>query len=360
MRGFKSPWCLSRLVGLIGNLIIFLTASWSLAQTASPKLAEVIRKAAQEAEVTYQGPDPASGLPTADMLRDMEVLTEKLFGVKIRIKIDNALSFPASVSKTLAEMKAGAPPTFDLMYQTEMSGAPLYKEKVVEPIPWLDLFSHVTPKDLEWNGLAIINTNYVLLPIYNTRSVKPQDVPRTWDDLLDLKWKGKISVPIYPDPWLILSQPNAWGEEKVFAYLKKLVQMSPKLGGYPEVNERVLSGETPIAWLSQRERTLAHKERGAPIDIAERVEPVLLQTTVLFVPKGARRPNAAALVAATALTKEGQEAQLKYQNLTSIFRPNTPAAKFAATHKLIRVDVDFMLKNAAELSKKITAILIKK
>ena len=146
----------------------------------------------------------------------------------------------------------------------------------------------------------------------------------------------------------------------MFAYLKKLMQLNPKLGRYPEVNERVISGETPIAWLSQRERTLAYKDRGVPVDITERVAPVLLQTNVLFVPKGARHPNAAALVAAATLTKEGQEAELKYQNLTSMFRPNTPAAEFAARHKVIRVDVDFMVKNGGELSKKIGAVLIRK
>ncbi len=352
-------WC-SVMAAVTAAILLLFFGNALAAAALNAKLAEVVKKAAQEGEVVYQGPDPATGLPTADMLRDMETLTEKLFGVRIRIKIDNALSFPASVSKTLAEIKAGAPPTFDLMYQTELSGAPLYKEKAIEPIPWLDLFSYVTPKDLQWNGLGIINTNYVLLPIYNTRSVKPQDIPKAWDDLLDPKWNKKLGAPIYPDPWMILSQPDAWGEEKMFAYLKRLMQLNPKLGGYPEVNERVLSGETPIAWLSQRERTLANKERGAPVDVADRVEPVLLQTAVLFVPKGARHPNAAALVAAATLTKEGQEAQLKYQNLTSMFRPNTPAAEFSAKHKVVRVDVDFMLKKGVDLSKRIAAVLIKK
>ncbi|MBI2358647.1 MAG: ABC transporter substrate-binding protein [Deltaproteobacteria bacterium] len=361
MRNLNSVRCLFRIGALAGNLVCFLIASGSPAQAASPRLAEVAKKASQEAEIIYQGPDPATGLPTSEMLRDMEIITEKHFGVRVRIKIDNALSFPASTAKVLAEIKAGAPPAFDLMYQTELSGAPLYKEKIVHEVPWLELFSHITAKDLEWSRLAVINTNYALLPIYNSRMVKPQDVPKTWQDLLDPKWKGKLGMPIYPDPWIILSQPNAWGEQRTIEYLSNIMRLNPKLGRYPEVTERVLSGETPVAWLSQRERTLFHKERqGVPLEVADRVEPALLQTNVLFVPKGARHANAAALVAAAMLTKEGQEIELKYQNLSSMFRPDTPAAQFASKRKLIRVDVDFVLKRGPELSKKITAILIKK
>ena len=331
------------------------------AEPAKARLAELGKKAAQEGEIVYQGPDPSNARPTQDMLREMEAATEKHFGVKIKIKIDNALSYPASTAKTLVEIKAGAPPTFDLMYQTELSGVPLYKDRALEPIPWIELFPHITAKDLEWNGQAVIRSSYVLAPVYNTRLVKPQDVPKKWEDFLNSKWKGKLGMPIYPDPWMILSQPDAWGEERTLSYLKKLMENNPKLGRYPEVHERVLSGETVIAWMSERERTLDAKERlKAPVDVAGEVEPAILQTNALCVPKGARRPNAAALVAAAMLTKEGQDLELKYRNLSSAWRPSTPAAEFVSRHKVVRVNVDFIVTEGGELSKKFQEIIMKK
>ena len=331
------------------------------AAQANPKLNELIKKAAQEGEIVYQGPDPATGLSTQDMIRDMAGVTEKYFGVKLRIKVDNALTFPASTAKALTEIKAGAPPTFDLMYQTDMSGVPLFKEKVLELIPWLDLFSHITAKDIEWNGHAIINTNYVLTPAYNSSLVKPQDVPKTWEDVLAPKWRGKIGVVIVPEPWVMLAQPSAWGEEKTFSYLNRLVQLQPQLGRYPEVLQRLVSGETPLAWISQRERTLAFKEQQkAPVDVAKDVSPVLVQTNLLIVPKGARNANAAALIAAAMLTKEGQELQLKYQSLTSMFRPNTPAADYISKQNHIKIDSAFFMQNGPELMKKVASTLIKK
>ncbi|MFQ5853270.1 MAG: ABC transporter substrate-binding protein [Candidatus Binatia bacterium] len=351
---------LFRLVTVLATLCLFLAVSVAPAKPESPKLAAMKKKAAKEGVVVYQGPDPATGLPTQDMIREMSAVTEKHFGVKIRLKVDNALSFPASTAKALTEIKSGSPPTFDLMIQTPVSGAPLLREKAIEPVQWLELFPHINAKDLELRGLATVQWSMFLLPEYNSRLVKSRDVPKSWNDILDPKWKNKLGLLIYPDAWAFLSQPDAWGEEKAFDYLKRLMRQNPKLGRVPEAHQRVVSGETPLAWGGMRERTLFHKRRGAPVDVAEKVEPALLWIYTAFVPKGARHPNAAALVAAAMLTKEGQELQHKYQNSTSVFRPNTPAARFATKHKFLRPDVDFQLREARKLYKKIRGILMKR
>jgi iron(III) transport system substrate-binding protein len=330
------------------------------ADQPNAKLSSIVKKAAQEGEVVYQGPDPQTGRPTSELLRDMAAVTKKHYGVDLKLKIDNALSFPASTAKALTEIKAGAPPSFDLMYQTPVSGIPLYRNELVERFAWAELFPHIRVQDLEWKGQALINQTLFMLPAYNTRLMKPEDLPKNWEDFLNPKYKGKLGVLIYPDPWRFLAQPDVWGEEKTLAYLSKLMEQNPKLGRFPEVVQRVVSGETPLAWGSHRETVLYNKEgRGAPVDIIN-VEPSLLWINMLFVPKGARHANAAALVAAAMLTKEGQALQLKYQNATSMFRPNTPAAEYAAGHKYARPDVEFQLEKGNELAKKIRKILVTK
>lgn len=329
-------------------------------RTENPKLAEIVKKAVQEGEIVYQGPDPATGLPTGDMVREMEALTEKLYGAKIHIKVDNALSFPASTAKALTEIKAGAPPTYDLMIQTPVSGAPLYKEGLLESVPWPELFPHIRPNDLELKGSAVVHWTMFLVPEYNTELVKPKDVPKTWDDILDPSWENRLGLLIYPDAWAFLSQPNAWGKERTLDYLTKLMKLNPILGRVPEAHQRVVSGETPLAWGGMRERTLFHKQRGAPIDAADDVQPALLWIYSAMVPKGARHPNAAMLVAAAMLTEEGQELQLKYQNATSVFRAGTPAAQFGAKHQYLRPDVDYQLTIKDGLYKEIRTILMKR
>ncbi len=326
------------------------------------KLAATIQLAAKEGEVVYQSPDPETGLPTGDFLREMSGLAEKLFGVKIEVKIDNSLNFPASTAKVLMERKSGAPPSYDLMFQNVVSGLPLYENKAFEPIPWLELLPQLTPKDLAWNGATpIVDTQFVL-PIYNSRLVKPQDVPKSWDDILNPKWKGKLGVLVNYEPWAMLSQPGAWGEEKTLSYMKKLLELKPKLGRLPESHERVLSGETPLAVFGQRERTLYYRDhRSAPMGTADDAEPALVYVYILVVPKEARHRNAATVISAALLSKEGQELHRKYRNSTSMFRPGTPSAEFAKKHKVVLPDLDFIMgKNYGDLIKKISSILLQK
>ena len=106
MKGIGSLRRLFWMMMALAPVGMFLFVVTAPAQSANPKLAAMIKKAAQEGEIVYQGANPNPGLSAANMLRDMSSLTEKRFGVKIKIKIDNALSFPASTAKALTEIMA--------------------------------------------------------------------------------------------------------------------------------------------------------------------------------------------------------------------------------------------------------------
>lgn len=339
---------------------IFIPAG-VLAQTATknPKLEALIGLASKETEVVYQSPDPETGLPTAELLRDMAALTEKLYGVKIRMKIDNALNFPASVAKAITEIKSGAPPSYDLMFQNAVSGLALLQNEAYEKISWLELFPDLKPQDLAWNGVTPIVDTQFMVPIYNSRLLKPQDAPQRWNDLLDLRWKGKLGVLVNNEPWNLLAQPNSWGRAATVDYLRKLMALSPKIGRIPESHQRVLSGETPLAVFGQLERTAFYRDqRNAPLGIVESVDPALTYVYIFVVPKNARNKNAATLIASAMMTKEGQELHQKYRNSTSMFRPGTQSAAFAQKHTVVIPDVDFMLSaEYGEINKEITALL---
>jgi iron(III) transport system substrate-binding protein len=245
------------------------------------------------------------------------------------------------------------------MFQNAVSGLPLYQNNAYEQIAWLELFPQLASKDLSYNGVAPIVMTEFLMPIYNTRLVRAQDAPGSWDDLLNPRWKGKLGVLVNYEPWALLAQPNAWGQERTLAFLKKLLELNPRIGRIPESHERVLSGETPLATFGQRERTLYYKEqRSAPMGAIESVDPALVYVYIFVVPKGARNRNAATLVAAAMMSKEGQELHQKYRNSTSMFRPGTPTAEFAKKHKVAVPDLDFIMgKDYAELTRKISAML---
>ncbi len=56
---------------------------------------------------------------------------------------------------------------------------------------------------------------------YNTNKVKAADLPKTWDDLADPKWKGRIGLGDRPQLW-VLQLWKAWGADRTTAFLKKL------------------------------------------------------------------------------------------------------------------------------------------
>ena len=91
--------------------------------------------------------------------------------------------------------------------------------------------------------------------------------------------------------------------------------------------------------------------------VVETVDPALAYVYIFVVPKGARSRNAATLVAAAMMSKEGQELHQKYRNSASMFRPGTLAAEFAKKHRVVTPELDFMLsKDFGEPNKESSAL----
>ena len=62
---------------------------------------------------------------------------------------------------------------------------------------------------------------------YNTKLVKKEEVPKTYEQLLDPKWKGK-KISIDDSAYgLLAGLIHAWGKEKAVEYFKKLAAQEP-------------------------------------------------------------------------------------------------------------------------------------
>ncbi len=75
---------------------------------------------------------------------------------------------------------------------------------------------------------------------YNSELVPKDQVPASYDDLLNPKWKGKLAWTSDPGngaPVLITALRSAWGDEKTLDYLKKLKEqgagVSKLTNGFP-------------------------------------------------------------------------------------------------------------------------------
>ena len=169
-------------------------------------------------------------------------------------------------------------------------------------------------------------TLYVLA--YNTKLVAPNDVPKTYDDLLDPKWAGgKIGVESADVAWFA-AVAKAMGEDKGLAYFRKLAQAKPSLrSGHTLMVELVAAGEMAMAVDAHVQGVARLKEKGAPVEW-KALQPAFGQPSSVGVAKRAPHPNAAQLLADFILSREGQEIIKSRNRVPSSTAVDSPLNKF--------------------------------
>jgi iron(III) transport system substrate-binding protein len=146
---------------------------------------------------------------------------------------------------------------------------------------------------------------------YNTRLIAAGTQPKTYDDLLDEKWRSKMAWPLLSAigaPLFVTNLRVAWGDEKAMAFLRRLrAQNIVNFGaGNPRtLVDRVIAGEYPIALQIFAHHPLISAAKGAPIT-TQLLAPVASSAGTLVIPKGTRHPYSAALLMDFLLSKEGQ------------------------------------------------------
>lgn len=139
---------------------------------------------------------------------------------------------------------------------------------------------------------------------YNTKFVKREEVPRSYDDLLDPKWKGRMSLD-QTDMHLMGTLVEYWGREKGLNYFRKLAENDPSMRRGKTLQAQILSaGEVHIAPWLYGYRPAALKREGAPVDLVL-LKPTLSVPTYLLLAKNALHPHSAALFLDWALSQEG-------------------------------------------------------
>jgi ABC-type Fe3+ transport system substrate-binding protein len=146
---------------------------------------------------------------------------------------------------------------------------------------------------------------------YNTRMVKPADVPRSWDDLLNPKWKGEIiwstsrgsGAPVFIGNILA-----AMGREKGMGYLEKLAKqnVAKSTASARALLDLVIAGEYPLVINIFNHHAAISKKAGAPSEW-QSMEPVAAPFNTVGLAKNAPHPHAAMLFLDFVLSKKGQK-----------------------------------------------------
>lgn len=283
-----------------------LLAGPALAQTA-PTVAEV---------AGYSGPDRTQKLIegakkegtltiyTSATVEDMKALSEafeKKYGVSVKVWRASSENL---LQRAVTEAHARR---FDAdLFETNGSEMEaLYREKLLQEVktPALaDLVPQAVMPHREWIGTRL----QIITAGYNTKLVQASDLPKTYEDLLDPKWKGKLGIEAEDADWFA-TVVALMGEEKGLKLFKDIVARNgvSVRKGHTLLANLVAAGEVPFALTLYAYKVDQYKNGGAPIDWYV-IPPAVARVNGAGMSRNAPHPHAAALFFDFLLT-DGQQ-----------------------------------------------------
>lgn len=153
----------------------------------------------------------------------------------------------------------------------------------------------------------------------NTNLVKPGDEPKAWVDLLDPKWKGKITfadpvVSVSPSYFAVLIEQKRLGLDFLEKLGKQDLLFDPST---PGVAMKLARGEAHVAYVTTGV-TSAVASEGAPIKIIDTREGIFAIGISVGKVKGGPHPNATRLLLNWLLSQEGQDTYGKAKRVLSV------------------------------------------
>jgi ABC-type Fe3+ transport system substrate-binding protein len=229
---------------------------------------------------------------------------EKKYGIKVNYFRGNATDIALKVT---TEGKAGKVQA-DVVDGTATSVMLRREDLVMKWVPENNFAKQFVDPDGYW----IASNFYVLTPGYNTEMVKKADVPKTYADLLDPKWKGKMI-------WNATSSASAgagfvgtvllsMGDDKGMEYLRALAKQNvvSVASSGRQVLDQVISGEYPLGLQIFNNHASISARQGAP-SAWTALDTSLAVIATISVTKATSRPNAAKLFVEFVTSEEGQK-----------------------------------------------------
>lgn len=272
----------------------------------------------------------------------------KRYGLNLRVNFTPAGAMTRDVGKVVSIAATGQPQDWDVMLIHDAGHATLWLKKMHQPFDYTRV--GVPAHAIQYDSGTVILANQFVLPAYNKQFLPAKDVPKSWQDLLDPRWKaGKLGMSTATHH--IARLATLWGENKATEYVKALAAQQPILGPLGTIYSRLQLGEVLIAITLTDSFVHQAKVAGAPILHAEEVSPLISPAYNIGVLKAARHPNAGFLFSSFLISSEAQAILQKFGGHTSAFVPGTPAHKYVQGKNVI-----YMKQDHAEMVDRLTAV----
>jgi iron(III) transport system substrate-binding protein len=319
---------------MIRKLLVSLAITsilWPLeipAQTAESKLAALEKLAPQQRrQRLYEG---AKSEGEAVFYANMDVSAMKPLtdGFMNRYPGTKAASVhfsgAAIITRLDSEARAGKPLS-DVVLSGQLGVLGLIEKKIAARYrsPEREFFRDgFKDKDGLWTAYM---TN-VMVSAYNTRQVSKDEAPRTVEDLLKPRWKGKLTMDSQSYVWFG-TMMQYLGEESGLRFMKRLNEQNiSHQRGRRLMTQLVAAGEFDMAVETNLNSVLTLSKQGAPLTFAP-IQPYFLSPSLVFMSANAPHPYTAALFIDYLLSEEGQKIVVKTNRMPANSKVKSPESQ---------------------------------
>ncbi|HWZ39355.1 MAG TPA: extracellular solute-binding protein [Bradyrhizobium sp.] len=265
--------------------------------SVTPELIEAARK---EGNVSYYS---ALELNTAERLG--KAFEAKYPGIAVRVERSGA----ERIYQRIAQEQGSGINAVDVANSTDPAHYLDWKSK-----DWLaaylpdDVAKHFSADQFDPDGTYATSCAWIEAIGYNTGLVKPEDAPKSYADLLDPKWQGKI-VKAHPGySGAIMTATFVLSRELGWQFFEKLAQQKIlQVQSAADPPKKLLLGERAVMADGNDYNLLLLKEQAKPVEVvyASEGSPLIIVPSGVF--KNAPNPNAARLFQSFFFSVEGQQ-----------------------------------------------------
>ncbi|HLG74384.1 MAG TPA: ABC transporter substrate-binding protein [Chloroflexota bacterium] len=259
------------------------------------------------------------------------------------IKEPKFVSVPSGsrVARVTQESRAGGP-TGDVDFENAATTAGYYKDGFIVPVDWKALGVPTSQQMTPTNYMVAITAAFRGV-LYNTNKISEAEAPKSYDDLINPKWTGRIGLwaraAAFTGLW------GTWGEQKLVDYVNALAKLKPRLyDSNFTIAQAVGAGEVDLSYTDYH-TAIPTIQKGAPVKWIT-LDPVPVDALYGYVLKYGPNHAAGKLFLYWLTTPEGSNAYEAEAGRGNPFVAGSNAQKQLAGHQISSVDVNTMIQQA--------------